>query len=136
MVVLLNVLKEAQEKQGCLSEDVLKEISIRHNVPLTRLYSIASFYAMLHTKPAGKHIIEICSSPSCILNNGKTIEENLEKELGIRAGQTTEDNRFSLYKTSCLGLCDEAPAMLVDGRPFTRLDEEKIKNIIAELREG
>jgi NADH:ubiquinone oxidoreductase subunit E len=136
MPILLNVLKEAQDKYGYLSEETLKEISITHNVPLARLYGVASFYTMLKLEPQGEHRIEICSSPSCILNNGKTVEEAIEQELKIKAGETTKDNKFSFYKTSCIGFCNEAPAMLLDGKPETNLDEKKVKCIIARLREG
>lgn len=134
MDILLNILKEEQDKSGYLSEDALKRISTEYNVPLSRLYGVASFYTMLKLEPQGKFVIEICSSPSCILNSGAHIEKALEKELGIKAGETTKDNQFTFYKTSCIGWCEEAPAMLINGEPHTKLTEEKIKSIIADLR--
>ena len=75
--ILLNILYDAQEKHGYLSEEVLKRISIEQNIPVSRLYGIARFYTMLKTEPQGKYIIDICGSPSCILNNGSEIEEFL-----------------------------------------------------------
>lgn len=132
--ILLNVLHEEQDKNGYLSEPALKRISVEQQVPLSKLYGVASFYLMLRTKPQGKHIIEVCGSPSCILNDGTTLEKFLESELGVSFGATTKDGAFSLYKTSCIGCCDEAPAILVDGTPHTKLTMQRLKVLLDGLR--
>lgn len=132
--ILLNILHEAQDKLGYLSEEALKKISLKHQIPISRLYGIATFHTMLRTKKQGKHILEICGSPSCLLNKGRDIEKFLEKELDIEIGETTKDKKFSLYKTSCIGCCDEAPAMLIDGKPYTNLTVKRAKEIIKELK--
>jgi len=132
--ILLNILRKYQETHGFLSEDILKEISIKHQIPISRLYGLATFYSQLHTKPIGKHIIELCGSPSCTLNHAKEIEDFLEKELNINIGETTEDKKFTLFKTSCIGCCDEAPAMLVDGKAYTNLTVKWVKELIERLR--
>lgn len=130
MDILLNILKEAQDKHGYLSEHILKQISIEQNIPIAKLYAVATFYTMLHTEKQGKYIIELCGSPSCVLNNGMLIERFLEQELGIKFGQTTPDGKFSIYKTSCIGCCDESPAMLVNGEPYTKLTVERIVELL------
>ena len=132
--ILINILREYQEKYGYLSEEILKEISTKYQIPISRLYGLATFYSQFHTKELGKHIIELCGSPSCALNNSKEIEEFLEKELNINIGETTEDKKFSLFKTSCIGCCDEAPAMLINGIPHTNLTVEWVKELIERLR--
>ena len=132
--ILLNILREYQEKNGYLSEEVLKEISSKHNIPISRLYGIATFHTQLHTKPVGKYIIELCGSPSCSLNHAKEIEEFLEKELNVEIGKTTEDKMFTLMKTSCIGCCNEPPAMLVNGKPYTRLTIGRLKCILEKLK--
>ncbi|MBL7050763.1 NAD(P)H-dependent oxidoreductase subunit E [Candidatus Woesearchaeota archaeon] len=128
--ILINVLKEVQDNDGYISEKAMKNISVKYNVPLAKLYGVATFYAMFKIEKQGEHIIEICGSPSCMLNNGQKIEDFLEKELKIEVGKTTKNKKFSLYKTSCIGCCDEAPAMLMDGKPYTNLTIEKIKKIL------
>ncbi|MCX8190557.1 MAG: NAD(P)H-dependent oxidoreductase subunit E [Candidatus Diapherotrites archaeon] len=133
--VLMNILWEAQEKYGYLSEHVLKQISVEHKIPIAKLWGVVKFYSMFRTEPVGKYVIEICSSPSCVLNGSNTLEEVLKNEIGARTGQTSKDRLFTLYKTSCIGLCDEAPAMLINGKPYTKLTEARIKKIIAKLRE-
>lgn len=130
MEILLNILKEEQDKHGYLSEHILKQISIEQNIPIAKLYAVATFYTMLHTEKQGKYIIELCGSPSCVLNNGMLIEKFLEEELEIKFGQTTPDKKFSIYKTSCIGCCDEAPAMLVNGAPYTKLTVERLKELL------
>ncbi len=132
--ILLNILREYQEKNGYLSEEVLKEISTKHNIPISRLYGIATFHTQLYIKPKGKYIIELCGSPSCSLNHAKEIEEFLETYLNIGIGDTTEDKLFTLMKTSCIGCCNEPPAMLVNGKSYTRLTIERVKCILEKLK--
>ncbi|MFA5108853.1 MAG: NAD(P)H-dependent oxidoreductase subunit E [Candidatus Micrarchaeia archaeon] len=132
--ILLNILHEAQNKHGYLSEDVLKELSVSHNIPISQLYSVATFYTMFRTKPQGKYVIHICGSPSCVLNNATTLANFLQKELKIKIGETTKDNLFSLYKTSCIGCCNEAPAMLINAQPYTKLTEKSIREILNNLK--
>lgn len=132
--ILLPILREAQKKHGYLSEDVLKKISKKTKIPVSRLYGVATFYTMLRTEKQGKCIIEICGSPSCYLNNGLNIERFLEKELRIEIGETTKNGKFSLYKTSCIGCCDKAPAMLVNGKVYGDLTKEKVKEILEKWK--
>jgi NADH:ubiquinone oxidoreductase subunit E len=93
------------------------------------------FYTMFHTEPQGKYVIEICGSPSCVLNNGVRLEKFLETEIGAGIGETSKDGLFSLYKVSCIGCCDEAPAMLINGEPHTKMTVERLKLILKKLRE-
>ena len=132
--LLMNILHRAQEKHGYFSEALLKKLSAKHNIPIARLYGVVKFYTMFHTSPQGKYIIEMCGSPSCVLNDGKSIEKFLEAELGIHIGQTTKDKMFSLYKTSCIGCCDEAPAVLINCEPHTKLTVERLRTLLAKLR--
>jgi NADH:ubiquinone oxidoreductase subunit E len=131
---LMNILHEAQERHGYLSEHALKQIAIEQDLPIARLYGVAKFYTMFHTEPQGKYVIEICGSPSCVLAGGTPLEKFLEDELRVKIGGTTEDGMFSLYKTSCIGCCDEAPAMLVNGEPHAKLTVERLKALLGKLR--
>ncbi len=132
--ILLNVLHDAQERHGYLSEEALKKISVEENIPVSRAYAVASFYSMLRTRPQGRNTIDLCGSPSCVLNGGGAIERCLKKELGIKTGETTPDGQVSLYKTSCIGCCDGSPAMLLNGMPCTKLTKTGIRKMIRELR--
>ncbi|MFA6329011.1 MAG: NAD(P)H-dependent oxidoreductase subunit E [Candidatus Micrarchaeia archaeon] len=132
--LLMNILHEAQEKHGYISEHMLKQISIDQGIPIARLYGVVKFYTMFHTEPQGRYVIEFCGSPSCVLNDGTRLEKFLEQELKAKVGATTKDGMFTLYKTSCIGCCDEAPAMLVNGEPHTRLTVEKLTALLQKLQ--
>ena len=95
---------------------------------------MVKFYTMLRTEPQGKYVIEICGSPSCVLNNGTRLQTFLEKELKLKIGETTKDKLFTLYKTSCLGLCNEAPAILINEKPYTKLTVNKLRDLLTKLR--
>ncbi|MCX6771394.1 MAG: NAD(P)H-dependent oxidoreductase subunit E [Candidatus Micrarchaeota archaeon] len=133
---LLNILHEVQEQHGYISEHMLKQIAVEQGIPIARLYGVVKFYTMFHTEPQGKYMIEICGSPSCVLNNGMRLEKFLENEIGAGIGETSKDGMFSLYKVSCIGCCDEAPAMLINGEPHTKMTVERLRLVLAKLREA
>ena len=133
---LMNILHEVQEKHGYISEHMLKQIAVEQDIPISRLYGVVKFYTMFHTEPQGKYVIEICGSPSCVLNNGVRLEKFLEQEIGAGIGETSKDGMFSLYKVSCIGCCDEAPAMLINGEPHTKMTVERLGLILKKLREA
>ena len=132
---LMNILHEVQEKHGYISEHMLKQISVEQDIPIARLYGVVKFYTMFHTEPQGKYVIEICGSPSCVLNNGVRLEKFLEREIGAGIGETSKDGMFTLYKVSCIGCCDEAPAMLINGEPHTKMTVERLQLLLKKLRE-
>ena len=133
---LMNILHEVQEKHGYISEHMLKQIAVEQDIPIARLYGVVKFYTMFHTEPQGKYVIEICGSPSCVLNNGVRLEKFLEREIGAGIGETSKDGMFSLYKTSCIGCCDEAPAMLINGEPHTKMTVERLTLLLQKIRGG
>ena len=129
-IILLNELRKIQKKHGYISEESIKKLNKKTDIPLSRIYGTATFYAMLHTKPQGKYVIEICNSPSCYLNGSLNIIKYIEKKLKIKSGQTTKDKKFSLHIGSCIGCCNKAPAMLLNKKPITNLTKEKIDQIL------
>ena len=132
--ILINKLREIQKKEGYLSEETLKKLSLELKIPISRLYGFVTFYSMFYTKKQGKYIIELCASPSCFLNGSWNLETFLKKELKIDIGETTKNGKFSLKKTSCIGCCDTPPAMLLNGKVFTNLDEKKLKDILKKCK--
>ncbi len=132
--ILLNILHEEQDKKGYISIDAMKRISTEYQIPISRIYGVVKFYTMFRTEPQGKYIIELCGSPTCVLHESREIENFIKKELKIDIGDTTKDKIFSVYKTSCIGCCNEPPAMLLNGKPVTNLTIEKVKKLINELK--
>ncbi len=131
---LLELLKKEVKKRGYISEEAVKKISKKTNIPVSGIYGVATFYSFLPTKQQGKNVIHVCTSPTCAIHNSLDLIKFLEKELKIKLGQTAKNKLFSLYETSCIGCCDEAPAMLLNGKPYIKLTKEKIKKILRKCK--
>ncbi len=127
---LLPCLHAAQEKYGYLSEETISFLAKELNLPRVEVYSLVTFYSMFNLEEKGKYVIHICVSLPCYLKGSKKILEVLKKELNIGIGQTTPDKKFTIEAVSCLGICDRAPAMMVDRDIYGNLTSEKVKEII------
>jgi NADH-quinone oxidoreductase subunit E len=127
---LLNMMKEAQEKSGYISEEAMAHMAQALQLPIGDVYGVTTFYSFLSTRPLGRHVIRICKGVPCFLQEGETMAAAIEKELGIAPGETTPDGRFSFELTNCIGACDQAPAMLVDDEVYGDLTPEKIREIL------
>ena len=125
-IILLDELRKIQKRDGYISEAAIKKINKKTGIPLSRIWATATFYAKLHTEPQGKYIIEICNSPSCYLNGSLNLIKYLEKKLKLKSGQANK--KFSLHICSCIGCCNEPPAMLLNDKPYTNLKREKINH--------
>ena len=132
--LLLEELKNIEKRDGFISQKAIRELNTKTKIPLSKIYGVLTFYSMFHTKKQGKHVIEICNSPSCYLNGSVNIIKFLEKELKIKSGDTTKNKMFSLHICSCIGCCNEAPAMLVNKKPYINLTKEKIREIITKCK--
>jgi len=127
---LVGVLKEAQNKFGYVPEEIMAELAESLHIPINEVYGVASFYSFLSIKPLGRNVIRVCKSLPCYLKNCQIIIEAVEKELGIKPGETTADGRFSFQLTNCIGLCDRAPAMMINNDAHVGLTPEKISQIL------
>lgn len=129
---LLPILHKVQETYGYLVEDVLASVAEHLHIPPVDVFEIATFYFFFNTKPVGKNIIYVCDSLSCYLQEKDIIIAQLEKELGIKPGETTSDGRFSLFTTSCIGACGRAPAMMINDKTYFELTPDKLCQILKE----
>lgn len=132
---LLPCLYAAQDEEGYLSEDTISFLAEKVDLPRVEVYSLATFYSLFYLKKEGRYIIRVCSSLSCYLHGSEKIVRVLEEELKIVPGQTTPDKLFTLEEVSCLGICDQAPAMLINDKVYGHLTPRKIKRIIQQCRE-
>lgn len=131
---LVAILKEVQDKCAYLSEDAMIDVARGLNVPVSEVYEVATFYSFLSPWPLGDNVIRICKSTPCFLKNCDTVVKAVEKELGISIGETTEDGKFSLQLTNCIGACDMAPAMMVNKETYGNLTPEKVARILSEYQ--
>ena len=131
---LLVVLKEAQARFGYLPPEFMVELADSLGVPVNDVYGVASFYSFLSIKPLGRNVIRICRSLPCQMKNYQAVIEAVAREIGIRPGETTPDGRFSFELTNCIGLCDRAPAMLINSDAHVDLTPKKISQILQNYK--
>ena len=133
---LLPILNDINLKYGHISEHALVEVSKHMNLPIGEIHGVMSFYSYLNHEKLGKYVIRLCKTISCDMANKDLIVKSLERELGIKFGETTADGQFSLEYTNCIGLCDQAPAMLINDNAYGTLNPERIYEIIEAYKGG
>ena len=131
---LLPALKEVQEIYGYLPEELLPEIASGLGLSVSEVYGVGTFYSFLSRRPLGTYVIRVCKSVPCWLKNYEVIVQTLERELGIKPGETTADGRFSLELTNCVGGCDQAPAMMINDVAYGDITAERIPEILNGYR--
>ena len=132
----LPALRLAQQKHGYLSPDALRECAEALGTTPAFCESVASFYDMLHLKPVGRHLVEVCTNVSCALVGAQQVLEAFEQELDVRAGETTEDGEVTLRPIECLGGCGWATIVAVDHHYRTHVQPHDVSGIVQELRNG
>ena len=130
---LLEVLTAAQEAFGFLSKDLLIYVSNQLNVPLSRVYGVATFYHLFTFEPRGLHNFTVCTGTACYVKGAQHIEHAIASELGIKTGETTPDGVFSLTTARCLGSCGLAPVAVIDGEIHARETPESVKGRLHEI---
>lgn len=133
---ILLILHDIQDENPYkyLTEEDIRVVSERLNLPYSFVYGVASFYSMFSLKPRGKYIIRVCESPPCHLMGSENILDELKKILKVDIGETTDDKLFTLELSSCLGVCGVAPAIMINNDVYGNLSKEKIVEIIENLR--
>lgn len=133
---LLPALYAVQHEYGWLSRDNMDQVAGLLEVPPVRVYGVATFYTMYHKKSVGKHLIQVCTNISCMINDAEDIVAYLKERLSVQVGQTTEDNLFTLIEVECLGNCGAAPVMKIDEIFYEKLTKEKIDQILEYYRKN
>lgn len=135
---LIYILHEIQDThpQHYISEEAVSVISEYLNVPANHIYGVLTFYSMYSTKPRGKNIIRLCESPPCYVKGSDNMLRKLKTLLGVNVGETTKDGLFTLELAACLGVCGNAPVMMINDDVYGDLNEEKIEEIVGKIRGG
>lgn len=128
----IDALKIVQRERGWVSDEVLKDVAALLGMTPHELDAVATFYNLIYRRPVGRHVIHVCDSVSCWVMGCDQVCARLEQRLGIEMGQTTPDGRFTLLPICCLGACDHAPAMLVDGELAEDLTVEKVDRLLEQ----
>ncbi|HUV93619.1 MAG TPA: NAD(P)H-dependent oxidoreductase subunit E [Anaerolineae bacterium] len=130
---ILPILKELQGQHRCITPDMMVEVAEASGATVGDVYGVATFYSFLSVKLLGEHVIMVCKSIPCWMKNSDLVVKTIEQELHCRVGETSEDGKFSLLAVNCIGACDQAPAMMVDGQVYGDLTPEKVLEILSQL---
>ncbi|HOB30675.1 MAG TPA: NADH-quinone oxidoreductase subunit NuoE [Bacillota bacterium] len=131
---LVQVLHYVQERLGYVPKDIQVKIAETLGVSLTEVYGVITFYSLFREKPRGKYIISSCQGTACYVRGAPDVLERLEKELGITAGDTTDDGLFTIEVVRCLGACGLAPVMTVNEDTHGRVTQDKVPAILDMYR--
>jgi NADH:ubiquinone oxidoreductase subunit E len=129
---LIPVLHQAQELYGYLPKELQDYIAERLGVPQSTVYGVVTFYTFFTTKPRGRHRIGLCLGTACYVRGNMKNLERLSKELGIDAGESTPDWRFNLEVCRCIGLCSQAPAIMVDASVHAKVQPDEVPKILSQ----
>ena len=130
---MLPVLTRLQAERGFLSEETVEQVAAYLEVPPAHVHGVVSFYSMYDRAPVGKHKLYVCRTLSCRLRGAEEVIRALEEESGAKRGTTSEDGRFTIVPFECLGLCEQAPAVLCGERRWGNLTPEAARKILEEL---
>ncbi len=134
---VMSGLRLAQsEYGGWLPPEALREVADALELTPAHVQAVASFYDMYNLAPVGEHMVEVCTNLSCALVGAQQVVEAFEQELGVRAGETSEDGRVTLRTIECAGGCGYAPVVVVDHRYREPTRPEDVPGIVAELGDG
>lgn len=131
---LLAVLEKTQSHYRYLPRDVLILISERLDIPLSQVHSVATFYNAFSLKPQGRHRCQVCTGTACHVRGAMQVLDQLETQLGIRAGQTSPDLEYTLETVNCLGACALGPIVVVDGEYAGQMTASKVNRLLKRMK--
>lgn len=132
---LMPVMQKAQEIYGYLPIEVQTIISNEMDIPLEKIYGVATFYSQFSLNPKGKYKISVCLGTACYVKGSGEIYEKLQEKLGIKGGECTPDSKFSLEACRCIGACGLAPVMMINDDVFGRLTVDQLDGILAKYND-
>ena len=132
---VIGLLQDIQVKFGYLPEEVLRTVSRELDIPLSRFYSLATFYTSFRLEPMGKHHICTCVGTACHVKGAPLIVDTIERDLNIKDGETTEDGMFTLDTVICLGACALGPLVVIDGEYHGKVKQNKVSKLLDKFRE-
>lgn len=132
---LIPVLQSAQNLLGYLPQEILIHISEKLKISLSEVTGVVSFYSFFSTIPRGEHVVRVCLGTACYVRGGKEVLAALEKVLGIRVGETSEDRKFSLEIGRCFGACGLAPVVMIGDDVHQRVKPSKIRELLEPYQE-
>jgi NADH-quinone oxidoreductase subunit E len=128
----VGALKIVQRSRGWVSDDSLRELAEHLGMTADELDGVATFYNMIFRRPVGRHVILLCDSVSCWIMGLESLRAQLKQKLNVDFGETSEDRHYTLLPVACLGACDHAPALLLDGELHGDMTAQKLDALVGQ----
>ena len=128
--VLIQLLLDMQSKFNWIPKQAILRINERLQIPVSQIYRVASFYKAMSLTPRGRHIVNVCLGTACHVRGGPRIMDKVEESLEIKAGETTQDMKFTLERVNCLGCCALGPVIVVDKDYYGNVTTAKVKEVL------
>ena len=128
------ILHELQDKYHGIHSDHIQILADMLGIHAVEIQNVITFYSFYNVEPKGKYIVRMCETMPCKMAGAKEVAEQFEKKLGIKFGETTKDGKFTLEWTSCIGMCDQGPAFLLNETPYTKVSAKDVKRILKECK--
>lgn len=129
---LMPIMQKAQGLFGYLSFETMELIADSLKIPVSDVYGVATFYAQFSLRPTGDYVVSVCTGTACYVKGAAKVLEAVKNQLGIEAGESTEDGKFTIRDTRCLGCCGLAPVMMINDDVFGKVTPNEVKNILAK----
>lgn len=127
---LISLLQDVQAEFNYIPQDVLVRISQKLEIPLSQVFSVATFFQAFSLKPRGRHTVTVCLGTACHIKGGQRLVDKMERDYDLKPGETTEDMKFSLETVNCLGCCALGPVMVIDGKYESKVTPDKLDKIL------
>jgi NADH:ubiquinone oxidoreductase subunit E len=127
---LISLLQDIQAEFNYIPQDVLVRISQRLDIPLSQVFSVATFFKAFSLKPRGRHVITVCLGTACHVRGGQRLVDKMARTYNLKPGETSEDERFTLETANCLGCCALGPVVVVDGKYESQVTPDKLDKIL------
>jgi NADH-quinone oxidoreductase subunit E len=132
---LIPILQKLREAYGYLPVCVLEWMSEQTGIPASRVYGVVSFYAQFYLEPQGRHTVRCCRGTSCHVRGGRKVLNAVQRNLGIKDGETSDDMLFSLQTVACLGACALSPVMIINDTYYGKVTSRRVEQILGQIRE-
>jgi NADH-quinone oxidoreductase subunit E len=132
--MLVAILQDTQAEYNYLPKEALMQVSQGLDIPLTQVYSVASFFKAFSLKPRGRHLLHVCRGTACHVRGAVRILDEIERRLGIKAGGTTKDLKYTLQTVNCVGACALGPIVIVDGNYSGQMKTDKVKPLLESYK--
>lgn len=127
---LISLLQDVQAEFNYIPQDVIIKISQKLEIPLSQVFSVATFFQAFSLKPRGRHTITVCLGTACHVKGGHRLVDKIQRDFGLKPGETTKDERFTLETANCLGCCALGPVVVIDGKYESQVNPEKLEKIL------